>query len=96
MIEVHQNFQRVADQLVRLRALHVDDETQAAGIVFELRVVKPLFRRRGNQSLRVPVISFLRQVAGHRSADKPAFTYFLLNLHRRAINVFKKLAGPLH
>ena len=59
MIEVHQNLQGVADQLVRLFALHVDDKAQAAGVVLELRVVKSLFRRRGNSSLRVPVISHL-------------------------------------
>ncbi len=69
MIEIHQNFQRVGNQLVRLRALHVDDKAETAGIVFKLRVVKSLFRRRGNHRLRVPAISIICQVAGHRSAD---------------------------
>ena len=75
-----------------LLALHVDNEAQAASIVFKLRVVKPLLRRRGNQSLfgaGVTIISIFVQVAAHRSAYKPAFTYFLLDFHPCAINVFK-------
>jgi hypothetical protein len=35
------------------------------------------------------VISIFIQVAAHRSAYKPAFTYFLLIFHPGAINVFK-------
>ena len=58
MIEVHQNLQRVAHQLVGFLALHVDDEAEAAGVVLKLRIVKSLFRRRGNQGSRVPFISY--------------------------------------
>src|ERR1700692_4295710 len=91
MVEVDENFQRVADQLVGFFSLDVDDETESAGVVFELRIIKALLRRRGNLSLRAPVISFIRWVAGHRSADKPAFLYFSPKTHRHAINVFEKL-----
>jgi hypothetical protein len=54
-----------------------------------LRVIKALFRRRGNHGLAVPVIAVVLQNAGHRSAGMPAFIYFLLNFNACAINVFK-------
>ena len=44
MIQVDENLQGVAHQLVRLLALHVDDEAQPARIVLELRIVESLFR----------------------------------------------------
>jgi len=42
MGEVFQNEQAVLDDLVRLLALHMGDEADAAGIVLVARVVKPL------------------------------------------------------
>jgi hypothetical protein len=57
MIKIYEDFQGVADQLMRLLALHVHDKAQAAGVVFELWIVKALLRRRGNLWLRVPFIS---------------------------------------
>jgi hypothetical protein len=75
-----------------LLALHVDNEAETASVVLKLRVVKTLFRRRRNQSLfgaGVTIISIFVQIAAHRSAYKPAFTYFLLDFHPCAINVFK-------
>ncbi len=56
MVQIHQNLERVADDLVGFLALHVHDEAESAGIVLELRVVKSLFRRRGNLCLRVPFL----------------------------------------
>ena len=82
MIEIHQNLQGVAHELMRLLALHVDDKAQAAGVVLELRIVKPLFQRRGNQRFRAPVISVFRQVAGHRSAiSLRSFIFYSKRIH---------------
>jgi hypothetical protein len=68
VIQVDQNPQGVRDHLVGFFALHVNDETEAASVVFKLRVVKALFRRRGDHGLTVPVIGIVLQVAGHRTA----------------------------
>ena len=43
MIEILQDHERLLDDLVRLFALDIDDKADAAGIVFETRIVKPLF-----------------------------------------------------
>ena len=45
MVEVQQHLQRLLDNGVRLFALHVDDKADAAGVVLELRIVKPLLWR---------------------------------------------------
>ena len=44
MIQINQYLQCIADQLMRLFAFHVHDETKAAGVVFKLRIVKALFQ----------------------------------------------------
>ena len=45
VVQVHQRRQAVADQLVRLPPLQVDDEADAAAVVLVLRVVEALGRR---------------------------------------------------
>ena len=45
MIEVHENPQSVRHQLMGFLAFHVDDETDAARVMLELRVIKSLFQR---------------------------------------------------
>ena len=45
MFEVAQNVDRVVDDLMRLAALDVGDEADAAGILFEGGIVKSLGRR---------------------------------------------------
>jgi hypothetical protein len=89
MVEVHKNLQGVAHHLVRLLALHIDDEPQSARIVFELWIIKALFRRRA-QAHRGGVISFLHLYSGERGTDESAFRYFLLNFYNCAIIVFGK------
>ena len=79
MIQVDQNFQGIGDHLVRFFALHVDHEAQPAGIVFELRIVKSLFRRRGNLSLRapflVPIAASVFLVINCRNSRRPLIFY---------------------
>jgi len=45
VVEVAQHLQAVRDHLVRLAAVHIDDEADAAGLVFEPRIVEALFGR---------------------------------------------------
>ena len=45
MIEVAEDLETVGENLVRLLAVHVGDEADAAGIVFEPRIVEALFAR---------------------------------------------------
>ena len=42
VLQVEEDLDRFLHQVVRLAALEVDDEADAAGIVFELRVVQAL------------------------------------------------------
>jgi hypothetical protein len=42
MLEIAENAQAVFDELMRLAALDVGDETDAAGILVECRIVKTL------------------------------------------------------
>src|SRR5579883_289176 len=42
MLQILENLQRIADDVVRLTVLQVDDEADAAGIVFVARVVETL------------------------------------------------------
>src|SRR5258708_7406633 len=84
MVKVRQNFQCVADQLVGFCTLHVNDETEAAGIMLELRVIKPLFRRRGNLSLRTPVVFILlSRVVRHLWQSAVVHIFFTQNLPSR-------------
>lgn len=45
MVKIYQNFQGVRHHLMGFLSLHVYDETKPASVVFELRIVKPLFWR---------------------------------------------------
>ena len=64
--------------------------------MLELRIVKPLLRRRGNLGLRAPFIFILlRQILRHLG-NQPSFSYFWLNFHRRAINVFQNTSEFIH
>ena len=47
VLEIAQDGERVFDQLVRLAALDVGDEADAAGILLQRRVVEALRRRQG-------------------------------------------------
>ena len=42
MLEVDQDAQRLAHDVVRAASLHVDDEADAAGVVFGARIVQTL------------------------------------------------------
>ena len=42
MIEIHENRERLLDDLVRAPAFHLADESDAAGVVLELRIVQSL------------------------------------------------------
>ena len=46
MLEVDEDLQRLAHDVVRALALHVDDEADAAGVVLGARVVQTLGGRR--------------------------------------------------
>ena len=70
VIEVAQRLQRLPDDGVRLPALDVDDEADTAGIVLELRVVKPLPGRR--RCSHPTGILFLLGFAGHCCAADDA------------------------
>ena len=48
VIEVDQDRQCIANDLVRFPAFDVNNKTDSAGIVFELRVIKSLFRRQSD------------------------------------------------
>jgi hypothetical protein len=43
VIEIRQNLQALLEDLVRLAALDIDDEADAAGVVFEPRIIQALF-----------------------------------------------------
>ena len=49
MIQVLQDLDGIADDLVRLAALDIDDETNATGVMFELWIVKTLLPGRATQ-----------------------------------------------
>jgi hypothetical protein len=70
MVEVHQDLQRVRHSWWDF-ALHVDDEAQAAGVVLELRVVKPLFRRRRCGGFGTDCEEHMHIVAGTLKAKLP-------------------------
>ena len=50
VVQVHQHLQRLLDNLVRLAAFDVDDETDTTGIVLILRIIKTLFGRQAGES----------------------------------------------
>jgi len=52
MRQVFENEQAVAHDLVRLLALHMRDEADAAGVMFVTRIVEALFRRDANSAFR--------------------------------------------
>ena len=52
MIEILQDLERLLQDPMRLAALDVDDETDAAGIVLEARVVESLRTRRADTPVR--------------------------------------------
>ena len=82
MVQVHENLQRIAHQLMGFPALDVDDKAQPAGVVLELRVVKTLFRGGGNLYWRLPVNGFVRWIAGHRSAvSLRSFIFYSILIH---------------
>jgi hypothetical protein len=70
-----------------LLALHVDDESNAARVMLELRIVKPLFHRRAGR--RLPNLFGGLHYVILMTRHQPAFTYFSLKFHSHAINVFK-------
>ena len=43
MPQIHQDGERLPHDVMRLPALEVDDKADAAGVVFEPRIVQPLF-----------------------------------------------------
>ena len=45
VIEILQHRQRLLDDLVGLFTFDMNDEADAAGVVLETRIIKPLFRR---------------------------------------------------
>ena len=45
MIEIHQDLQALLDEIMRLLALDVGDEADAAGVLFKLRIIQALLRR---------------------------------------------------
>jgi hypothetical protein len=45
MVEVAQHFDRLLQDAVGFPALHVDDEADAAGLVFEPRIIETLLSR---------------------------------------------------
>jgi hypothetical protein len=45
VIQVHQRLQTIANQLMRLSPLQIDDESHTATVVFVTRVIKTLGRR---------------------------------------------------
>jgi len=45
MTQIHQHGERLPHDVVRLVALHVDDEADSAGIMFEPRIVQSLLTR---------------------------------------------------
>ena len=54
VVKIDQNFQGVRHQLMGFLSLHVDDESEAARVVLELRIIQPLFQRRTER--RLPII----------------------------------------
>ena len=56
VVEVDQNLERLGDDVVRLPALDVDDEADAARVVLELRIVKALFCGRAEPHVFVQIL----------------------------------------
>lgn len=50
VIEVLQNLDTLAENLMRLTPLHIHDKTHAAGIVFEPGIIEPLFSRNAGRA----------------------------------------------
>ena len=50
-IEIDEDLQTLANNAVRLHALDVGDEADAAGVVLVSRVIQPLFRRQSHAEL---------------------------------------------
>ncbi len=79
MIEVAQDLDGLLHNAVRLAALDVDHEADAAGLVLELRIVEPLLRRRRNSPIVIghgfpltPPHPQLRNIARSPLAPVPA------------------------
>ena len=47
------NLEGVRHQLMGFFSLHVDDESESAGVVLKLRIIQPLFQRRTKRRLSV-------------------------------------------
>src|SRR5689334_18798896 len=54
MVEIDQDLQALSDNVVRLLALYVDDEADAAGVMLVAGVVKSLFQRQIGQIQWLP------------------------------------------
>ncbi len=96
MVQVQQNLQRVLNNPVRFLSLDMNQKPDAARVMLELRVVKPLFRRCRNFSYFCAPVLFiwLRQVFRHLAISRRS-TYFWLKTRRCAINVFRKIGRSL-
>ena len=96
MLEIAQDRERVLDDLVRLAALDVGDEADAAGILVERRIVEPL---RGRQTgigavgkRRQPDASFARRRCV-RSSSSPGPLLVSPSLPARHV---PRRAGAIH
>ena len=58
--QIHEDRERLADDLVRFPALDVDDKADAAGVVFETRIVQALFLRPAIRCDRADVTHCMR------------------------------------
>ena len=68
VVQVDQNGQRLFDDLVGLKALDVDQETDSAGLVFKLWIVKALLARR-HRSWLCPAMRLHRMFAHSASGS---------------------------
>jgi hypothetical protein len=82
VIQIQQHLQGLLDDGVGLFALDINDETYAAGFVFELRIVKPLLWRW--RSSRPALVLFLLHAAGHCLGSMPRRSTIFYSILTRA------------
>jgi len=86
MVEVHEDLQRVRHQLVGLAPFHVDNETHAAGIVLELRVVKALLAVHCSHPAGILFLRVLLVIASATEAGRSLIFYSISALSNKCFS----------
>src|SRR2546430_2203078 len=70
VVEIEEHLEGLADNVVRFLAFDIDDETDAAGFMLELRVVQALLWRRTRLRGLAPVLFSVCSSSGHHQQNR--------------------------